>query len=259
MGSELPLRSRAEVTTRFAKAYVKAGKAGKGRILDQVVGVTGWSRDNARRRLTAAARRPPGAGRQVAVVARRPRAPKFSFDARKVLQRVWAAPGGQCAASTWPPRWRSSWTRWSGTAGWCPAGTATAGGRGGAAGHAGGLDRPLPQAGQGERPGQGRGRDQALAAAAVLGQDPQGRRRGRGRAGVLRGRHRGALRASPDGRVRADAEPDGRAHRLGVHPHRAQQRPRPHPRRFEGRGRADPVRRHRPWGSATAASSSTPR
>lgn len=88
--------SRAEVTTRFAKAYVKAGKSGKGRILDQVVEVTGWSRDNARRRLTAAAKRPPGAGRQVAVMVRRQRSPKFSFDARKVLQRVWAASGGQC-------------------------------------------------------------------------------------------------------------------------------------------------------------------
>lgn len=88
--------SRAEVTTRFAKAYVKAGKADKGTILDQVVAVTGWSRDNARRRLTAAAKQPPGAGRQVAVVVRRQRSPKFSFDARKVLQRVWAASGGQC-------------------------------------------------------------------------------------------------------------------------------------------------------------------
>jgi len=90
------MRSRAEVTTRFAKAYAKAGKADKGRILDQVVAVTSWSRDNARRRLTAAAKRPPGAGRQVAVAERRLRAPKFSFDARKVLQRVWAASGGQC-------------------------------------------------------------------------------------------------------------------------------------------------------------------
>jgi hypothetical protein len=90
------MRSRAEVTTRFAKAYVNAGKSGKGQILDQVVAVTGWSRDNARRRLTAAAKRPPGTGRQVAAVARRLRAPKFSFDARTVLQRVWAASGGQC-------------------------------------------------------------------------------------------------------------------------------------------------------------------
>jgi len=90
------MRSRAEVTTRYAKAYVKAGKSGKGRILDEVVSVTGWSRDNARRRLRAAAKRPPGAGRQVAVVARKPRSPKYSYDTRKVLQRVWAVSGGQC-------------------------------------------------------------------------------------------------------------------------------------------------------------------
>jgi hypothetical protein len=45
MENELSMNSRAEVTTRYAKAYVKAGKADKGRILDQVVGVTGWSRD----------------------------------------------------------------------------------------------------------------------------------------------------------------------------------------------------------------------
>ena len=57
--------------------------------------VTGWSRDNARRRLTAAAR-PPGAGREVAKRSRRQRNPKYSYDALKVLQKVWAASGGQC-------------------------------------------------------------------------------------------------------------------------------------------------------------------
>ena len=40
--------------------------------------------------------RPPGAGRQVARQPRTPRAPKFSPDAVRVLQRVWAASGGQC-------------------------------------------------------------------------------------------------------------------------------------------------------------------
>jgi hypothetical protein len=90
------MRSRAEVTTRYAKTYAKASKADKGRVLDAVVEVTGWSRDNARRRLIAAAKRPPGAGRQLTVVPRKPRADKFSYDARKVLQRVWAASGGQC-------------------------------------------------------------------------------------------------------------------------------------------------------------------
>jgi len=89
------MSSRAEITTRYARAYVKASKKDRGKILDQVVQVTGWSRDNARRRLTAAAR-PPGVGRRVTKRSRKPRAPKFSYDALKVLQRVWAASGGQC-------------------------------------------------------------------------------------------------------------------------------------------------------------------
>ncbi len=89
------MSSRAEITARFARAYVKASKVDKGQILDQVVQVTGWSRDNARRRLRSAAR-PPGAGRQVAKRPRRQRNPKYSYDALKVLQKVWAATGGQC-------------------------------------------------------------------------------------------------------------------------------------------------------------------
>jgi hypothetical protein len=96
MGSELSMGSRVEITTRYAKAYAAASKSEKGRVLDEVVSVTGWSRDNARRRLTAAAASPPGSGRQVARRPRKPRRPKFSYDARKVLQRVWAATGGQC-------------------------------------------------------------------------------------------------------------------------------------------------------------------
>jgi len=90
------MQSRAEVTSRYAKVYVKASKKDKGRVLDEVMSVTGWSRDNARRRLTEAAKRPPGAGRQVANKPRKPRSPKFCYDAVKVLQRVWAASGGQC-------------------------------------------------------------------------------------------------------------------------------------------------------------------
>jgi hypothetical protein len=96
MESGLSMTSRAEVTTRFAKAYVKASKKDKGLVLDQVMSVTGWSRDNARRRLAGAAKRPPGTGRSVAARRRKPRAPKYSYDALKVLQRVWAASGGQC-------------------------------------------------------------------------------------------------------------------------------------------------------------------
>ena len=58
--------------------------------------MTGWSRDNARRRLTAAAARSPGRGKSVAQPSRRARSPKYSYDALKVLQRVWAASGFQC-------------------------------------------------------------------------------------------------------------------------------------------------------------------
>ncbi|WP_216853876.1 hypothetical protein [Phytoactinopolyspora halotolerans] len=90
------MASRADVTTRYAKAYVKASKKDKGRILDEVVGVTGWSRDNARRRLTGTAKDKPGSGKSVAVRPRKPRAPKYSYDAVKVLQKVWATSGGQC-------------------------------------------------------------------------------------------------------------------------------------------------------------------
>ena len=90
------MTSRAEVTTKYAKAYARASKKDKGRVLDAVVDVTGWSRDNARRRLVAASNLPPGAGRAVAKRPRKPRFPKYSYDALKVLQKVWAASGGQC-------------------------------------------------------------------------------------------------------------------------------------------------------------------
>src|SRR5690625_498120 len=96
MRSELSMTSRAEITSKYARAYAKAAKKDKGRILDEAVGVTGWSRDNARRRLTAAASRSPGSGRQVAKRPRKQRSPKYSYDALKVLQKVWEASGGQC-------------------------------------------------------------------------------------------------------------------------------------------------------------------
>lgn len=70
------MQSRAEVTAKYAKAYAKAPKKDRGRVLDQVVEVTGWSRDNARRRLAAAAKRSAGAGRQGAKAPRKPRAPR---------------------------------------------------------------------------------------------------------------------------------------------------------------------------------------
>lgn len=90
------MTTRAEITTKYAKTYTKAPKKTKSAILNEVIAVTGWSRDNARRRLTQAAHHPPGPGRQVAKAPRKPRARKYSYDATKTLQRVWAISGGQC-------------------------------------------------------------------------------------------------------------------------------------------------------------------
>jgi hypothetical protein len=96
MRSELSLAARVEITARYARVYVRASKKDKGELLDEVVAVTGWSRDNARRRLVAASRMRPGKGRQFVPRERKPRSPKYSYDAVKVLQWVWAASGGQC-------------------------------------------------------------------------------------------------------------------------------------------------------------------
>ena len=68
----------------------------KGLFLDQVVVVSGWSMHNARRRICAAAKGSPGSGRSVVRRPHKTRAPKYSYDTLKVLQRVWAALGGQC-------------------------------------------------------------------------------------------------------------------------------------------------------------------
>lgn len=91
------MQSRAEITIKYAKAYGRASRREKGVMLDEVVAVTGWSRDNARRRLVAARKTGPASkGKQVVPRPRKPRERKFSYDAVKVLQRVWAASGGQC-------------------------------------------------------------------------------------------------------------------------------------------------------------------
>jgi hypothetical protein len=89
MEQELSMSARAEITRTYALAYKQATRSDKSTMLDQLCEVTGWSRDNARRRLTGAAKPRP-------VLTRKPRAGKYSYDAVKVLQRVWAASGGQC-------------------------------------------------------------------------------------------------------------------------------------------------------------------
>ena len=93
MDGELSMGARVEITKKYATAYRRASKRNKGQIPGQVCEVTGWTRDNARRRLGAAGR----AGTKVSKMdLRKRRAPKYSLQARAVLERVWAVSGGQC-------------------------------------------------------------------------------------------------------------------------------------------------------------------
>lgn len=83
------MASRREITKKFAREYATAGKAGKGRLLDELVHATGWTRDHARRAIRAANAR-KGAARQQQ---RKARPRKFSYDALVVLQEVWRLSG----------------------------------------------------------------------------------------------------------------------------------------------------------------------
>ena len=51
------MAARREITKKYAKAYGQASKKEKGRLLDQLCGAIGWSRDNARRALRTAGQR----------------------------------------------------------------------------------------------------------------------------------------------------------------------------------------------------------
>lgn len=85
------LIARREITKKYARAYASATKSDKGRILDELVGVTGWSRANARRAIAAADQR-KGSAKAVA----RRRAPTYGYDTLKVLIAVWTLIGEPC-------------------------------------------------------------------------------------------------------------------------------------------------------------------
>jgi len=82
--------ARAEIAEAYAKAYQAATKKDKSRLLDEIVEATGWSRDNARRRLREAMLPRPATPRK------RRRSRKYSNEALKSLQRVWTSTGGSC-------------------------------------------------------------------------------------------------------------------------------------------------------------------
>lgn len=105
MGS-LSMATKREITKKYAREYAAASKKTRGRMLDELVATTGWSRANARRQVTAAGARK---GPQRAVK-RAPRPRTYGYDTLKLLIRVWmlaGQPSGKYLAATmgiWLPK-----------------------------------------------------------------------------------------------------------------------------------------------------------
>lgn len=98
--------ARREITKKYAREYASASKKVRGRLLDELVATTGWSRANARRQVAAAGQR-KGPRR---AVARAPRPRTYGYDTLKLLIEVWTLagqPSGKYLAATmglWLPK-----------------------------------------------------------------------------------------------------------------------------------------------------------
>ena len=74
MDDGLSVAARAEISAKCTRAFQSASKRDKVRLLAEIVAVTGWSRDNIRRRLRESAK--PRAVKSK----KRQRARKYSYD-----------------------------------------------------------------------------------------------------------------------------------------------------------------------------------
>lgn len=83
----LSMAERKAVTRKMAERYIKASKTEKGRLLDELCALTGWTRRHARRALAEA-------GREAPASCRRPRARTYDAEVFEPLRKVWAVLGG---------------------------------------------------------------------------------------------------------------------------------------------------------------------
>lgn len=84
------MAERRAVTERMAKRYRRASKGEKGRMLEELCLLTGWSKDHARRALRAVGKE------RASPPPRRPRPVVYGEDLIDPLTTVWAALGGIC-------------------------------------------------------------------------------------------------------------------------------------------------------------------
>lgn len=87
MDKSLSMKTRNEITKKYALKYRRAGKKDKGQMLDHLVATIGWSRANARRALVAVSA-PKTTSRK-----RAPRKPTYGYDSLKALIHIWNLAG----------------------------------------------------------------------------------------------------------------------------------------------------------------------
>lgn len=83
----LSMAERRAVTKQMTRRYVTASKRDKGRMLDELCALTGWTRRHARRALSQALQAPTGSPR-------RPRVRIYGEEVLEPLRFVWATLNG---------------------------------------------------------------------------------------------------------------------------------------------------------------------
>lgn len=93
MGLRISLMARKEITKSKAKEYARASKKEKSKILDSICDLTGWCRDNARKKLKQTYRESLNKNKKPKYKAKKY---KYSYKARQILSNAWMLSGCCC-------------------------------------------------------------------------------------------------------------------------------------------------------------------